>query len=234
MSVNVTYGWRGFDLSGAKFLFSKQVDSLTLTWWSRPQNHDHRIRLMVLARWLKWGIVYVNGSHNLFLSYPLWPRSFLIFTKLIGSWLDDCGEEQVRKREKPTESNSWCWFVGVWFTNVNKECCVSSTVISAQPWYGDDSPHLPPWIWNRTHHRGVWLPVLATHTNQNLIYDTESGRWKPAVMGQLNGCMSAPFQTCGVPLLLFVWPLYWTSKLTWVDLMIARTTTTSNQQMAGS
>ena len=46
-----------------------------------------------------------------------------------------------------------------------------------------------------------------------------------AVIGQLNGCMSAPFQTCGVPLLLFVWPLYWTSKLTRVDLMITRTTT---------
>ena len=140
----------------------------------------------------------------------------------------------MRKREKPTESNSWCWFVGVWFTNVNKECCVSSTVISAQPWYGDDSPHLPPWIWNRTHHRGVWLPVLATHTNQNLVYNTESARLRPPVIDQLNGYMSAPFQPCGIPLLSFVWPLYRTSKLTWVDLMITRTTTTNNQQMAGS
>ena len=46
-----------------------------------------------------------------------------------------------------------------------------------------------------------------------------------AVIGQLDGCMSAPFQTCGVPLLLFVWPLHWTGRLTRVDLMITRTTT---------
>ena len=59
---------------------------------------------------------------------------------------------------------------------MNKECCVLSTVTSAQPWYGDDSPHLPPWIWNRTHHRGVRLLVLATHTDQNLTYGRGPGR----------------------------------------------------------
>ena len=59
---------------------------------------------------------------------------------------------------------------------MNKECCVSSTVISAQPWYGDDSPHLPPWIWNQTHQRGVGLPVLATHTDQDLTYGRGPGR----------------------------------------------------------
>ena len=53
-------------------------------------------------------------------------------------------------------------------------------------------------------HRGIWLPVLATHTNQSLVYNTESARDGPPVIDQLNGCMSAPFQTRGVPLLLFV------------------------------
>ena len=60
--------------------------------------------------------------------------------------------------------------------NVDKECCVLSTVISAQPWYGDDSPHLPPWIWNQTHHKGVRLVVLATHTDQNSTYGRGPGR----------------------------------------------------------
>ena len=45
-------------------------------------------------------------------------------------------------------------------------------------------------------HRGIWLPVLATHTSQNLVYNTESASLGPPVIDQLNGCMSAPFQTC--------------------------------------
>ena len=44
-------------------------------------------------------------------------------------------------------------------------------------------------------HRGIWLPVLATHTSQNLVYNTESASLGPPVIDQLNGCMSAPFQT---------------------------------------
>ena len=60
--------------------------------------------------------------------------------------------------------------------NVDKECSVLSTVISAQPWYGDDSPHLPPWIWNQTHHKGVRLLVLATHTDQNSTHGRGPGR----------------------------------------------------------
>ena len=60
--------------------------------------------------------------------------------------------------------------------NVDKECSVLSTVTSAQPWYGDDSPHLPPWIWNQTHHIGVRQLVLATHTDQNSTHGRGPGR----------------------------------------------------------
>ena len=138
----------------------------------RSSNSTHGVGSMVkvrncLRKWVTQPLLATFSGCVACWSQPSWSQPTWWLRSQRKSW---------NKKRKTTESNLWCWFVGVWFMNVDKECSVLSTVISAQPWYGDDSPHLPPWIWNRIHHRGVWLPVLATHTSQNSTYDRGPGR----------------------------------------------------------
>ena len=66
----------------------------------------------------------------------------------------------------------------------------------------------------------LFWPLIPAKTR--LMIEDLAG---PPVVMSADGCMSVPSQTHGVSLLLFVRPLYWTSKLTRVDLMITRTTT---------